>query len=238
MNLNITRVADMFERVDRFLVERAIMPAIARITAAHALLLTILTALRAAGQNQTSGLGQFSGGVETRQSVRADLLDFLRYVNATGRMLDQQHPGIGGVFRLPRSGSNAQLLAAAAAIEANATEHEADFVACGLPASFLTELADLIDAFRDATDLKHDGRILRGGSTADLKAKASEGIATAKELDVCVRNHFRNDPEALGAWAVARHIERQPRRTAETTPPPEPPSGGEGSGSNTTAAIG
>ena len=222
----------MFERLDRYLVERAIIPAIAKITAARALLLTILTALRAAGQNQTSGLGEFTGGVDTRESLRTDLRDFLRFVNRTGRMLDQQHPGIAGIFRLPRSGSAAQLLASAEAIEAKATELEPDFVACGLPASFLTELADLIDAYRDATSLKHDGRILRGGSTAALKAKASAGIVVARELDTCVRNHFRNDPEALGAWAIARRIQSGPRRPEETPPPPM------GSGTTTTATIG
>jgi hypothetical protein len=234
MNIQTTRIVDMLERVYRYLVERAITPALPKITAAHALLLTILTALRAAAQNQSSGLGQFTGGVQTRESLRADLLDLLRYVNRTGRLLDQQHPGIAGIFRLPRSGSNTQLLAAATAIEAKATELEADFVACGLPASFLTELADAIDAFRDATALKHDGLILRGGSTADLKAKASEGVAVARALDTCVRNHFRNDPEALGAWAVARRIERPLRNPAAPTPPPA----SEGSGSNNPAAIG
>jgi hypothetical protein len=223
----------MFERLDRFLVERAIIPAIARITAAHALIVTILTALRAASLNQSSGLGEFTGGVDTRESLRADLRDFLRYVNRTGRMLDQQYPGIAGIFRLPRGASNAQLLAAATAIEAKATELEPDFVACGLPASFLTELADLIDAFRDATSLKHDGRILRAGSTADLKAKASAGIAVAKELDTCVRNHYRGNAEALAAWAIARHIQRGPRRPEETAPSPS----GSG-GTNTTATIG
>jgi hypothetical protein len=235
MNLHITRVSDMFERVDRFLAERAIIPAIAKITAAHALIVTILTALRAAGLNQTSGLGDFTGGVDTRESLQKDLRDFLRYVNRTGRMLDQQHPGIAGIFRLPRSASNAQLLAAATAIEAKATELEPEFVACGLPASFLTELADLIDAFHDATALKHDGRILRGGSTADLKAKASAGIAVARELDICVRNHFRGNVEALAAWTIARHIQRGPRRPEETPPPP---TGSGGSGTTTTATIG
>jgi hypothetical protein len=238
MNIYITRVADMIERVNRYIVERAITPAIARITAAHTLLVTILTALRTAGQNQSSGLGQFTGAVDTRESLRADLREFLRDVNRTGRMLNKQHLGITGIFRLPQGASAAQLLAAAEAIEAKATELETEFVACGLPASFLTEMADLIDAFRDATELKHDGRILQGGSTADLKAKASAGIAAAKDLDTCVRNHFRGNAEALGAWAIARRIERTPRRTPETTPPPAtpPPSGGGGSGSTTVTA--
>ena len=167
--------------------------------------------------------------MDTRDTLRGELRDLLRYVNRTGRLLDAQHPGIGGIFRLPRSGSDAQLLAAAMAIEAKATDLEEDFVACGLPASFLTELAGLIDAFRDATELKHEGRIRQGGSTADLKEKASAGIAAAKELDTCVRNHFRGNAEALAAWTVARRIERPARKTpAETTPP----SGGEGTGSN------
>ena len=41
MNIYITRVADMFERVDRYLVERAISPAIAKIIAAHALIVSV-----------------------------------------------------------------------------------------------------------------------------------------------------------------------------------------------------
>ncbi len=235
MNIYITRVIDMMERVDRYLVERAILPAIARITAAHALIVAILTAVRAAGQNQSSGLGQFVGGVDTRESLQADLKDYLRYVNRTGRLLDAQHPGIAGVFRLPRSGSSAQLLASAAAIEAAATDLEAEFVACGMPASFLTEMADLIDAFRDATQLKHEGKILRGGSTADLKAKAAAGIKAAKELDTCVRNHFRGNEEALAAWTIARRIEGLSRKT--TTPPATPPSSGEGDGGNGSTSI-
>ena len=228
----------MLERVQRYLVERAITPAIARITAAQALIVTILTALRSAAEKQTTGLGQFSGGVDTRASLRADLRGFLRNVNRTGRLLDEQHPGIAGIFRLPRGASAAQFLAAAEAIEAQATDLEPEFVACGLPASFLTELAGLIDAYRDATELKHDGRILQSGSTADLKAKAAAGIHAAKELDVCIRNHFRGDAEAIGAWAVARRIERGARKT-ETTPPSTPPSGGgeSGSGSSSTPAI-
>jgi hypothetical protein len=132
------------------------------------------------------------------------------------------------------------LLASAAAIELKATELEAEFIACGMPASFLTELADLIDAFRDATERKHAGTILRGGSTAELKAKASAGIAVARELDTCVRNHFRGNEEALGAWTIARHIEGTSRRDATPpimTPPPSGETDGSGSGSTTSTAI-
>jgi hypothetical protein len=77
---------------------------------------------------------------------------------------------------------------------------------------------------------------LRSGSTAELKAKAQLGVDAATELDAYVRNHFRNDAEALGAWEQARHIERGPVRTPEPT---DPPSGsGSGSGTSTTVIAG
>lgn len=223
----------MLERIVRFLAEHTITPAIARVTAAQAEVVTIIAALREAGQKQTTGLGDLSGGVDLREESMRNLRTFLRYVNRTGRMLDAEHPGIATTFRLPRGASAAQILAAATAIELAATEFETEFVAAGLPASFLTELAGLIDAHQDATALKHDGLILRGGSTANLKAKSSAGIVAAQKLDTCVRNHFRENPEALGAWAIARHVERAPRNTTAATPP----SSGEGSGTST-ATIG
>ena len=228
----------MMERVDRYIVERPITPPNVRITAAHGRVVTALAALRTAGQNQSAGLGDFAGGVDTRDALRKELRGFLRNVNRTGRMLDAEHPGIGATFRLPQGSSSSQLLAAAAAIEAKATEFETAFVSAGLPASFLTELADMIDAYHEATAQKQNGLLMRGGSTAGLNAKAKLGIEAASELNTCVRNHFRNDPEALAAWAIARRIERAPRRTAGTTPPPgtPPSSGGGGSGSTTVTA--
>jgi hypothetical protein len=237
MNAYTIRIVDMLERIVRFFVDHTITPAIARVTTASAEVATIIADLRAAGQKQTTGLGGFSGGVDVREETMRGLRAFLRYVNRTGRMLDTEHPGIRATFRLPRGASNEQMLAAARAIELAATELETEFVAAGLPASFLTELAGLIDAFIAATQQKHDGRILRGGSTAELKAKAARGIELAQQLDTCTRNHFRGNAEALGAWTIARHIELAPRRTAESTPAsPTPPSGGEGSGSNTAVA--
>lgn len=234
MNAYTIRIVDMLERIVRFFIDHTITPAIARVTTASAEVVTIIADLRAAGQKQTSGQGEFSGGVDVREATMRELRAFLRYVNRTGRMLDAEHPGIRATFRLPRGASAEQFLAAARAIELAATELETEFVAAGLPASFLTELAGFIDAFIAATEQKHDGQIARGGSTAELKAKVARGIALAQELDTCTRNHFRGNAEALGAWTIARHIERAPRRSAASTPPPPPPpSGGEGSGSNT-----
>jgi hypothetical protein len=58
--------------------------------------------------------------------------------------------------------------------------------------------------------------------TADLKAKAGEGVKAAKELDTYVRNHFRGNAGKLAAWSHARRIEHDPVRsdTQPTAPAP------------------
>ena len=238
MNITIVRTTDMLERIVRYFLERAITSPTARFTAAHAIVVATITALRGAAQNQSAGLSDITGGVDACGSLRKELRNYLRDINRTGRVLDKDHPGIGGTFRLPRSMTAMQLLASAEIIEAAATELETEFVAAGLPASFLTELANLIDGYRDAIAQKHDGRIQRSGGTAELKAQAARGIEAARELDMFVRNHFRGDADAIGAWATARRIERAARKTETTTTPPvTPPSGGEGDGSGTTSTV-
>jgi hypothetical protein len=73
--------------------------------------------------------------------------------------------------------------------------------------------------------------ILRGGSTAGLKALAAACMKAVREFDTCTRNHFRGNQEALGAWAIARHVQRSPRREEDSA---ESPSGSStGGGSNT-----
>lgn len=235
MTIYTIRVLDMLERIVRFFLDRTITPAIPRVTAAQAEVTTTITALRAAAQKQTTGASESSGGVDTRLSTLRALRKALRNVNRTGRVLDRVHPGIAATFKLPTTNGSARLLAAAEAIHAKATELETDFVASGLDATFLTELSDLIAAFRAATSKKQDGGALRSGSTADLKAKTKIGLDAAIELDAYVRNHFRNDPEALGAWEFSRHIERNSVPTSDPTDPPPSGSGGSGSGTTPTA---
>jgi hypothetical protein len=151
MNAYITRILDMLERIARFILDRPITPAIPRVTAAHAEVNTIITALQAAAQKQTTGKGDASGAVDVREETARELRKKLRNENRTGRVLDREHPGIAATFKLPKGGSYPVLLAAAEAIHLKATELEDDFVASGLPATFLTELTASITAFRAAT---------------------------------------------------------------------------------------
>jgi hypothetical protein len=223
MNANITRKQDMLKRVNRFIVENTITPAIPRLTAAATEVTNIITALETAAQNQVTGSGQSEGGVDLRVTTARDLRAYLKNIGRTARTLETDHPGISPTFRLPRSGSYPALIAGAQAIVAAATPLQASFVDAGLPTTFLTELGALITAFQNATNQKQDGGITRVTGTAALKAQADLGVKAARDCDACMRNHFRNSPEMLAAWSHARRIERAPvRDNSESTPTPPP----------------
>jgi hypothetical protein len=217
MNAKSIRKLDMMKRVDRFILEHLITPAIPRLTVAHTEVVNVITALQTAAQNQVAGSGRSEGGVDLRATTARDLREYLKNVNRTARALETDHPGISPTFRLPESGSYPALIARAQAIIAAATPLQASFVDAGLPATFLTELQALLTAFENATNQKYEGGITQVLGTAALEARASLGVKAATDCDAYVRNHFRNNPEMLAAWAHARRIERAPVRSGEET---------------------
>lgn len=231
MNQTILRELDMMVRADRFIVDNPITPPNVRLTTAHTALVASVTALQAAATQQTFGAGESATGVDLRLFFANQLRAFLRDLNRSARSLEPQVPGISSPFRMPKSGSYPALIAATEAIIDAATPHSALFVDLGLPATFLADLAALLTAFQTATGRKASGVIGRGLGTAFLKAKAKEGLAAATDLDTVIRNHFRNQPEVIQGWAIARRIERSRRKADEN---PVPPSGGSGDGSGTT----
>jgi hypothetical protein len=211
MTADTTRKLDMLKRVNRFIIDQPIPSTMPRATAAHAEVVTTINALEAAAEGQATGSGGSEGGVELRAKTARELRSYLKNVTRTGRIIALDHPDVPAVFRLPRTVSYPALMAQARAITAAATPIQQSFIDAGLPATFLTELQVLLAAFENATGLKQGGGITQVLNTAALKARATLGVQAATKLDACVRNHYRNDPEMLAAWAHARRIERAPR---------------------------
>ena len=227
MNAKTKRKLNMLKRVERFLTDHVITPAIARATAAQAEVVATITALESAAEQQTGGNGQAGGGVAARRFFARQLRAKLKQVNLTAREMESEVPGISQKFLLPRTGTYVALKAAAQSTITEATPISADFVSFGLPATFLTDLTDLLTAFESATGEKFDGVNKRKVGTASQEVKAALGVAAAKRLNACVRNHFRDQPEIIEAWAAARRIEAAP---SSSNTEENPPSGESGSG--------
>lgn len=232
MNAKIKRKLNMFKGLKRFLTDNVFTPANARATAAEAQLDNSITALESAAEKQVGGFGQAGSGVAARRFQARELRNSLKQVNLTAREMEEDIPGISEKFQLPRTKAYVALKATAQSIITEATPLSADFVSYGLPATFLTDLTEMLTDFESATGEKIGGVNKRKMGTVSLEAKAALGMSAAKRLNACVRNHFRDQPEIIAAWAAARRIEAAPRRDSEEQ---TPPSGDPGSGSGTVA---
>jgi hypothetical protein len=226
---------NMFKRIKRYVLENAITPPLPSVTALATKIDAGIEAYENAAGLQFGGSGESSGGVNTRREQYQALRDYLKDLARVGRSLDRAtHPGLAETFVLPRTGNYPLLLAAADAMVAKATPLETEFVAHGMPATFLADIAALVTAFSAGTDSKIDGHQTQVEATSALRNSAAAAMDAAIKLDAIIRAHFRDNPVKLDGWASARHVARPGESEGEEVTPPG--SGGD-SGSGSGSAI-
>lgn len=235
MQKRTINIANMLKGVLRFVLEHPITPALAVVTSLIAVITATVAAFEAAAEDQTEGSGESAGGVDTKRLKQKQLRNYMKDVARVGRSLDPEiYPGLAATFILPNSNAYAALVASAQAMITAATPHDAEFVARGLPATFLADLAALLTAFNAGSNAKIDGLQTQVGGTSGLKFQAKKGLEAAQKLDAIIRAHFRNDPVTLDIWTHARHVQVMPVREGEEEAPTD---GTGGSGTLVVATV-
>lgn len=223
MNDRENRRYNMFTSVQTFGTDRSADFAAGTKAATHFANLTqIIKDLDLAKAGQTGG----------RATAKAVLLDALRLdlqnIARTARAIDASEPGFADKYRLPEGGSQTALIttADAIALELAKPGSAAKFIAYELPADFVQDLKDDLQAIRDA-DSSMDSDDQDGvASTAAVSRLIKAGMAEVEQLNAIMRNKYARTPEVLRAWESASHIERAPQREkkpAGGNTPPAPP---------------
>jgi hypothetical protein len=141
-------------------------------------------------------------------------------ISKTARAMESSRPGIAASFRLPNNEGDQALLNAARAFVEAATPLKNEFIQHEMPADFLEQLTNAIDAFESATNNQNVNKEKRVTATAAIEAVVERGTALVRELDAIVRNKFRTDAATIAGWASAKRTERPPRRTSAASNPP------------------
>ena len=228
----------MLKRIKRYVLENTITPPLPAVDALSTKIDAGIAAYQTAAGLQIGGASESTGGVNTRRELYTELRGYLKDLARVGRSLDRAtHPGLAETFVLPRTNSYPVLLATADAMIAKATPLEAEFVANGMPATFLADIAALVTAFNGGTDSKIDGHQTQVEATSALRHSAAAAMDAAVKLDAILRAHFRNNPVKLEGWISARHVARPGEPKEEETPPDGSGiEGGSGSGGDTGGA--
>src|SRR5262249_31514495 len=94
---------------------------------------------------------------------------------------------------------------------------KAEFIAHGLPRTFLADLQAALDAFERATQNRLAARETRAAAQAGIGTAMDSALAALTRLDAIVRNLLRDEPMLLATWTSPRHAARV-RTGGDATP--------------------
>jgi hypothetical protein len=172
---------------------------------------------------QVAAMLEYQENTEQKNVAIKSLILLMRLINRTARSINKQFPGIADQFRMPTVYSDQEILNRARAFITAATPIAVEFTKRGLPESFPEDLQAAIDAVEAAEARQSKALANQVTATAALGLALKQEQEVMIELNIIVRNYFRNDPGTLAAWASASHVERAPKRKKKATPPPPPP---------------
>ena len=139
-------------------------------------------------------------GRRQKKVARLVLGGKLDAIARTARVIAQKSPGFDDVFRLPRPVSDQVLLTAGRVFIHDGETVAAQFVAHGLPDTFIATLKDSLARFEKAIAVCGTGAREQASAQAGITASLAAGLASVRSLDVLVVNQCQGDVRALAAW--------------------------------------
>jgi hypothetical protein len=170
---------------------------------AFAVVEEVVGQLRTATGEKDASTGDVSEKRTVKSAIRRTLMNDLRAMARTARIMGITRPGIESRFRLKANYSEMELLWAAKAFETGVAGLADDFIRFELAPTFLEDLRADIVAFEQALERRNAAVVTASHTQKTLTMAIARGIEAVRMLDVIVRNRFWNDDLALTAWSRA-----------------------------------
>lgn len=170
------------------------------------------------GQHAISKMAAASEGRRTKALKRSALLDRLTTIERTARIVADGKPGFADGFQVPRRKSDQAVLTAGKVFAQNAEPLAREFVAHGLPETFLAELNAQVEQFDQSLRRRDAGRSEQTAAKAGIDLALASGLAAVRKLDIIVTNQFQNDSVTLAVWERDRRLDHwRSRKSASVT---------------------
>ena len=155
-----------------------------------------------APSQETATVSGKSGTVTIHQYLDA-VHDDLVSLSEISQAVEDDHPELRDLFRLPDDRRQQKWIDMADAVPAKLTPHLALFQEYGLEDDFLPDLAADVADYKAAFGGRSGERQSRSGDTRDIEVKIVEGKRLVKKLDVFAGRRFKGDPALMGRWMEA-----------------------------------
>jgi hypothetical protein len=222
MTHNETRKYEMLVRVREFgEAHRDLFPASTKGAVALATVAEAVTKLtdHADSKNQSAEAEK-----QVKTAARETLLNRLRAISRTARMIGRETPGFQNRFRLPKPSkqTDQSILSSGRNFCKEAAAEKARFLELGMRDTFVEDLGKLVETF-GAAILDHEaGRDDQTAAQAGITSALTEGLEAVKTLDTIVANQLQGNPVVMAVWERDRKVDhsRRTRKSAASTPPP------------------
>ena len=133
-------------------------------------------------------------------------------------------PGILDHFKIPKiSLEENEYVAKLNSIVSRATEFQAQFIAHGAAADFVTTLQNAVTTYTTTSATREQAMQTKKAATEDLGVGLTEGRQAVQHLNAIVHRVYGNDPTTMAVWRQARHVDGL--RSSSTTTSPAPAGG-------------
>ena len=219
MNIHETKRTDSFKRIKVFGTENAAdFPVGSKGAMLFAALNTRIINIDAASIVQTSAKSDVRQDYAGKGTARENLRAICASISRTSAGASYEIPGLDVKFYLPVDLTDAELLAHGKMLLKDAPEHKEKLIEWGEDEDFLEDLAEATAAFENAASHTSADLGEQIEATADISEEVRQGMINRRQLNVIVRNRYKNDTGKLTAWEKAYHIE-YPKKKKETEKP-------------------
>ena len=158
-----------------------------------------------------------------KATARRALVDLLVKVEQTSRVLAVANPGLKPRFELSESLGDRRLLSIARQFASDAAAEAAEFVAHGMPTTFVVDLEQRTATFEATLRERGASREEQVAARTRIATSLAAALAAVRTLDVIVANHLASDPVTQAVWRRDRGVAYPHRsRKAVAAPAPTP----------------
>ncbi len=147
-----------------------------------------------------------SRGVNT--TTRAKVFEYMRTLAQAARQISRQRRS-QVPFVMPRRRRLKVEVATARAFLDEAAKRQVEFVAMGLPETFVSDFKALVDELDQAVNGRLSGKTMRGQARVGIADALRKGMHLVGDLDVIVAIAGRENDVAAATWRIARRVEGQ-----------------------------
>jgi hypothetical protein len=153
-------------------------------------------------------------GARMRRVARGALLNMLRSIHRTARVIQAEQRDFADTFHLPERRS-AQAVLTAARLAARGLDAVAEqFIEFGMPGTFAEDFKGVLETYAEAIRRQEVGKGETAAARASTDMTMRSAMTAVRQLDVIIANTLREDAAAMADWARGRRVSYARRVTA------------------------